>query len=143
MCIRDRAIDDEDFRDNTVDAGEIGAGHSVTALYEIKRHPDAEGKIATVFIRWEDPETAEVTEIRAEIDTEQLAAAYTQTSPSFQLAVTVSEFAEVLRESYWAQDNSLAGVEEEAQRVGRFFEESDDIAEFVDLVAKAARIPQE
>ena len=143
LGFENRAIDDEDFRDNTVDAGEIGAGHSVTALYEIKRHPDAEGKIATVFIRWEDPETAEVTEISAEIDTEQLAAAYTQTSPSFQLAVTVSEFAEVLRESYWAQDNSLAGVEEEAQRVGRFFEESDDIAEFVDLVAKAARIPQE
>ena len=31
-----RAIADEDFRNNQVDAAEIGAGHSVTALYEIK-----------------------------------------------------------------------------------------------------------
>jgi Ca-activated chloride channel family protein len=49
-----RAIDDDEFRDNEVDAGEIGAGHSVTALYEVKLYPDARGRIATVFMRWED-----------------------------------------------------------------------------------------
>ncbi|MBK8780659.1 MAG: DUF3520 domain-containing protein [Anaerolineales bacterium] len=42
-----RAVADEDFRDNEVDAGEIGAGHSVTALYEVKLYPDAHGKVAT------------------------------------------------------------------------------------------------
>ncbi len=31
-----RALADRDFRDDTKDAGEIGAGHGVTALYEIK-----------------------------------------------------------------------------------------------------------
>ena len=36
-----RAIADDDFRDNTVDAGEIGAGHTVTALYEVKLYPEA------------------------------------------------------------------------------------------------------
>jgi Ca-activated chloride channel family protein len=30
-----RAIDDEDFRNDVVDAGEVGAGHRVTALYEV------------------------------------------------------------------------------------------------------------
>ncbi|MGI9529943.1 MAG: YfbK domain-containing protein [Acidimicrobiia bacterium] len=30
-----RDIDDRDFRSDSVDAGEIGAGHSVTALYEV------------------------------------------------------------------------------------------------------------
>lgn len=30
-----RALNREDFNDDTVDAGEIGAGHSVTAIYEI------------------------------------------------------------------------------------------------------------
>ncbi len=39
-----RAIADEDFRDNSVDAGEIGAGHSVTALYEVKLYPEAYGQ---------------------------------------------------------------------------------------------------
>ncbi|MBR57519.1 MAG: hypothetical protein CMH54_05595 [Myxococcales bacterium] len=32
-----RAIKDEEFRDDKVDAGEVGAGHTVTALYEIVR----------------------------------------------------------------------------------------------------------
>lgn len=40
-----RAVADDQFRDNEVDAGEIGAGHSVTALYEIKLYPDAHGKL--------------------------------------------------------------------------------------------------
>ena len=30
-----RAIADDQFRDDTVDAGEVGAGHQVTALYEV------------------------------------------------------------------------------------------------------------
>ncbi|MGB8983054.1 MAG: von Willebrand factor type A domain-containing protein, partial [Anaerolineales bacterium] len=55
-----RAIADDEFRDNTVDAGEIGAGHSVTALYEVKLYPEAYGNIATVFMRWQDPDTRQV-----------------------------------------------------------------------------------
>ena len=31
-----RGLDDEEFRDDTVDAGELGAGHAVTALYEVR-----------------------------------------------------------------------------------------------------------
>lgn len=31
-----RALDEDDFTDDTVDAGEIGAGHRVTALYEVE-----------------------------------------------------------------------------------------------------------
>ncbi len=59
LGFENRAIADDEFRDDTVDAGEIGAGHSVTALYEIKkRHPDAEGPIATVYLRWQDPQSA-------------------------------------------------------------------------------------
>ena len=41
-----RRLAHEDFRDDTADAGEVGAGHSVTALYEIKIHEDADGKLA-------------------------------------------------------------------------------------------------
>ena len=147
LGFENRAIADEDFRDDSVDAGEIGAGHSVTALYEIKRHPDAEGRIATVALRWQDPESGEVPEMNVELDSAQLAPAFTETSPSFQLAVIVSEYAEVLRESYWAQENTLAGVQEEAQRIGGLFAEegadNGDVAEFVGLVSAAAKLPKE
>ena len=63
LGFENRAIEDTEFRAETPkEAGEIGAGHNVTALYEIKLHPDAEGRIATVFLRWTDPETKETIE---------------------------------------------------------------------------------
>ena len=45
-----RDVADDDFRNDEVDAGEIGVGHSVTALYELKFHPEAD-----VAIRIEEP----------------------------------------------------------------------------------------
>jgi Ca-activated chloride channel family protein len=135
-----RAIADQDFRDDTVDAGEIGAGHSVTALYEVKLHPEAGGRIATVHLRWRDPDTAEVEELSQGLYTEDLAERFTDAAPRFQLAVLVAEYAEVLRGSYWAEESTLAGVLEEAERIGELLPEDADVAEFVELVGRAARI---
>ena len=58
-----RDVADQDFRNDAVDAGEIGAGHSATALYAVMFRPNTEGRIATVQLRWEDPDTHQVTEI--------------------------------------------------------------------------------
>ncbi|HSR31701.1 MAG TPA: von Willebrand factor type A domain-containing protein [Anaerolineae bacterium] len=135
-----RAIADEQFRDDRVDAGEIGAGHSVTALYEIKLHPEAEGRIATVHLRWRDPETSEVMELSQGFYTEDLVERLTDADPHFQCAVVVAEYAEVLRGSHWAEASTLAGVLEEAERVAELVPEDADMAEFVELVRQAARI---
>ena len=45
-----RRVADQDFRVDTVDAGEVGAGHAVTALHELKLHEGASGPMATVFL---------------------------------------------------------------------------------------------
>ncbi|MFZ9024280.1 MAG: YfbK domain-containing protein, partial [Anaerohalosphaeraceae bacterium] len=58
-----RDVADKDFRNDTVDGGEIGAGHSTTALYELKLWPEKVGKVATTQIRYKNPDTYEVTEI--------------------------------------------------------------------------------
>ncbi|MFF8377085.1 von Willebrand factor type A domain-containing protein [Streptomyces sp. NPDC015661] len=52
-----RAVADEDFRNDRVDGGEIGAGHTVTALYAVKTRPGASGPMATATVRWLDPVT--------------------------------------------------------------------------------------
>lgn len=44
------------------DAGEIGAGHSATALYAVPFRLNADGRIATVQLRGENPNTHKVTE---------------------------------------------------------------------------------
>ena len=52
-----RDVADSDFRNDAVDAGEIGAGHSVTALYEVRFAEEANpNEVAmTVRVRYEDP----------------------------------------------------------------------------------------
>ena len=135
-----RAIADDDFRDDTVDAGEVGAGHSVTALYEIKLYPNAAGEVATVYLRWEDPNTRKVTELDKTFYSEELNESFSDNKPHFQWTVLVAEFAEMLRESYWAQNSSMAALMEETQRVSRLLDFQPDVLEFVSLVETANQI---
>jgi len=134
-----RAVADDDFRDNSVDAGEIGAGHSVTALYEVKLYPEAYGKIATVYLRWEDPDTRAVTELSNDFYTEELAREFEDADLYFQRSVVVAEYAEILKDSYWAEDGSLNAVYREAQRIYEYMPRERDMEEFVDLLQKALR----
>jgi Ca-activated chloride channel homolog len=132
-----RAVADDQFRDNSVDAGEIGAGHSVTALYELKLNAEAYGRIATVFLRWEDPETRSVTELSNDFYTEELAREFEDADLYFQRAVVVAEYAEILKDIYWAEDGSLNAVYSEASRIYEEMPRERDMEEFVDLVDQA------
>ena len=135
-----RRIADRDFRNDTVDAGEVGAGHTVTALYEIKLSDDVQGRIATVYIRYQDPESGDVQEISREFHRKELTTLFEEASPRFQLDAAVAEYAEILRESYWAQDSNMEQVIAVAQRVNNLLSGDQDVAEFTGLVAQARRI---
>lgn len=135
-----RAVADEDFRDNKVDAGEIGAGHTVTALYEIKLFPEAYGRIATVNMRWEDPDTHQVTEISRDFETFELAEDFREADPYFQRTVIVAEYAEILKQSYWASESSMDDVYHAAQWLEEYLYHDEDMTEFVDLVRQASEM---
>ena len=135
-----RDVADEDFRDDTVDAGEIGAGHSVTALYELKLREGAEGTLSTVYMRYEDANLDEVEEISRQFLTGDLAFSFEEASNRFQLAAVVAEFAEVLRGSYWAREGTLDAVADEARRLQQLMPGASDVAEFAGLAAQAARL---
>ena len=135
-----RRIADRDFRNDTVDAGEVGAGHTVTALFEIKLSDDVQGRIATVYIRYQDPESGDVQEISREFHRKELTTVFEEASPRFQLDAVVAEYAEILRESYWAQDSNLEQVIAVAQRVKNLLSGDQDVEEFTGLGAQAGRI---
>ena len=140
MGYENRRIADQDFRNDQVDAGEIGAGHSVTALYEMKLHDGVDGVVATVYMRYEDPDSGKTVEIDRELRREHLVDTFQDASPSFQMAAVVAEYAEVLRESYWAQEGTLLDVVSEARRVRQLLPQYADFAEFTDLVVRAELI---
>lgn len=137
-----RAIDDEDFRDDSVDAGEIGAGHTVTALYEVKPVEGAQGQLGVTTLRWLDPETKVAREVDRPITTADLASEFGATSARFQLDVVVAQYAEVLRESIWAAqiDSDMDDVATWAAQLPAAIPEDPDVAEFAGLVQQAAAI---
>ena len=134
-----RRLDHEEFRDDDADGGEIGSGHSVTALYEIKLHEGPVGRLATVFIRHEDPDSRRVTEVSKDIFAAELSAEFEDASPEFQLAAAVAEFGEILGDSFWAQEGSLETVH---QVIGRVLPQvrNKHSEELVHLVFQAARL---
>ncbi|HVR39199.1 MAG TPA: von Willebrand factor type A domain-containing protein [Thermoanaerobaculia bacterium] len=91
-----RALANQDFDDDTKDAGELGAGHSVTALYEIV--PKAVGgRIATLKLRYKQP-NADTSALLSVAANDEGKSAY-DASPDMQFATAVAEFAMLLRKS--------------------------------------------
>jgi Ca-activated chloride channel family protein len=135
-----RAIADKDFRNNAVDAGEIGAGHTVTALYAVQLKPAAEGRIATVQLRWEDPQTHVVREINGNFNTFDLSKTFDNASLRYQLNVVVMQYAEILRRSPYAEGYSMNDLKVRADRLASQLKDDPDVVEFAQLVNKAATI---
>jgi Ca-activated chloride channel family protein len=130
-----RDIADADFRNDKVDAAEIGAGHNVTALYEFKLFPGAKGEIATVHLRWEDPETGRVYEITERYFTNDQVDSFREASPYLQLDVLVAEFAEVLRNSFWA-DGDIETIMHHSENLFGHLEEPE-IFDFMEMLEEA------
>lgn len=135
-----RAVADQDFRNDYVDAGEIGAGHSAVALYAVILHPGSTGRIATVQLRWKDPTTLNVTEINGNFNTWDMSHSFDQADARYQLAVVVAQYAELLRNSPWAYGSSLGQLVPYASRLASLLSSDGDVTEFAALVSRAAQL---
>lgn len=135
-----RDVPDDKFRDDKYDGGEVGAGHSATALYEVKLWPGKKGNIATTYVRYKDADSDAVTEFKSSIGTGKLNRNFDGSSKQFRLAATVAEFAEILRHSYWAKGAKLETVLKQAQDLAEEFKGDSDVIELVDLISKASRL---
>jgi len=132
-----RDVANRDFRNDSVDGGEVGAGHSVTALYEIKLAENTSGPLATATVRYKHDERDEFREISAQLATGELAAHWELARPDFRLAANVAEVAEILRESFWAKDAKLEPVLEDLQSLNS---RDDKVQELIELVKKAKEL---
>ncbi|MFH1616131.1 MAG: von Willebrand factor type A domain-containing protein [Planctomycetota bacterium] len=138
-----RDVPDDKFRDDKWDGGEIGAGHSATALYEIKLWPDKTGTVATTYVRYKHPETRQVTEFKSSFSTKDFSKDLAESSDSFKLAAVVGEFAEILRKSYWAKDAKLETVLEHAGAFSGEIKNQPDVIELTGLISKAAQLEKQ
>jgi Ca-activated chloride channel family protein len=134
-----RALSNADFTDDTKDAGELGAGHSVTALYEIvPRH--TRGTIATVRLRYKQPNGAKSTEVSTRaVDGGK--SAY-EASPDMQFAAAVAEMGMLLRDSPHKGSASWDDVAQLA-RMSQGPDLDGTRAEFLALVDAAVQLSRE
>lgn len=156
----DRAIADDDFRDDLVDGGEVGAGHRVTALYELVPEngvlPEAEGApapldgalydgtievaegdLALVKVRYKTPGAAEsdpAFEVRASLEPTNAAGSYAELDGDFRWAYAVASFAELVKQSPYARPEALPTIADIFHTEG--LSNTPDRSEFVALFDK-------
>lgn len=145
-----RLLRNEDFHNDKVDAGEIGAGHTVTALYEIipgkgggqtlkyqqAGEPVGSTELLTVSLRYKAPngDTSKLMEHPVEADSY-----HQEMSDNLQFASAVAEFGMVLRDSENKGKASLEHVMELAEPCVKA--DSDGYRkEFLQLVQQAEEL---
>ncbi|MFD6289972.1 VWA domain-containing protein [Streptomyces sp. NPDC060205] len=95
-----RQVADEDFRDDRVDGGETGPGHTVTALYAVRVKPGARGHVATATVRWLDPSTRVPHEETGRVEADALDAPLWGSATArsgLQVTAVAAYFADALR----------------------------------------------
>jgi hypothetical protein len=96
----------EQFRDNTVDAAELGAAEAGNALYVIQANPQGEGPLAIARVRYRVPASGEYREHSWPVVYAGAAAPLEQASPAMRLAAVAAAFAEWLAGSPYAGEVS-------------------------------------
>ncbi len=107
---QNRQLSKADFRNDKVDAGEVGAGQSVTALYEMKLNKAFPAKngdtaidnpinysICIVRLRYRRADNMDIEEREFPLAYHELKFNFDKASCGFRLAAAVAEFAEFLR----------------------------------------------
>ncbi len=143
-----RDIEDAKFRDDTVDAGEVGSGQSATALYELELHGPAgrrsTGDIGTVYVRYRDPDTGRVEEISHRLERSAIRRRTPKTAPRFFLAACAAEFAELLRASEHASGGSFDALRYTLEKVAvqPALRRDSRVRELLQLVRRAKGLPR-
>ena len=137
-----RDVADDRFTDDSVDAGAIGAGHASTALYALRltREGRDGDRIATVRVRWTEPEGGRTRELASDVRLGDLADRFEDTDPAFRLDALVAAAAEVFRQSRWGDTYSLRDVAATADELARDLPRSDEVADFLAFLHDAARL---
>jgi Ca-activated chloride channel family protein len=136
-----RDVVDEDFRNDKKDAGEVGAGHAVTALYEVELAPTSTttptGNLGTVRIRAKAPRGTRADEMTVAIHADALRTRAVDLDDDGKAAVAVALAAEILRGSPYAAGRTLAEAAAllDGAAHGRFADERHEFASELRRVA--------
>jgi Ca-activated chloride channel homolog len=131
----DRAVADQSFRDDRVDGGEVGPGHSVTALYAVRLAPGAGSgaEAMRVDVRWLDPKTREPGEAHASVRVGDLDGSFDSAAPRLWVDYAAASLAETLR-----GDRARGDLDELGRFADRAADRLDDpaVRDLAELIRK-------
>jgi Ca-activated chloride channel family protein len=137
-----RRLEKEQFRDDTVDAGEVGSGQSVTALYELDVTGNPADPLGMVRVRWKDQETGRVEELAQPLRATDQYTAF-QTAPvRFRLAAGAVELADLLRGNPATAGTDLETVLSVLRPVGLELHLDRQVQDLVRMANEAGRLRQ-
>jgi Ca-activated chloride channel family protein len=102
----------EDFRNNAVDAAEIGSAESGNALYVLQIDPEGSGPIGRVHVRYREPATGKYKETSWPLPHRPNPPALDKASPAMRVAASSATFAEWLARSPYAGDVELMKLQQ-------------------------------
>ncbi|MGB0578859.1 MAG: YfbK domain-containing protein [Limisphaerales bacterium] len=132
----------EQFRDNTVDAAEIGAAESGTAMYSIQTDRHGTGPIATVRVRYKIPATGRYVEEEWELPYDP-AQPLENAKPSMRLATVAASFAEWMAANPHAGSVSLGDLQRYLTGVPEEFSSDERPKQLRTMLQQARRISGE
>ncbi|MGQ8366938.1 vWA domain-containing protein [Glaciecola sp. 1036] len=149
-----RVLAKEDFNNDKVDAGDIGAGHTVTALYELtlieskdkfndelryqtnnQQDKEVSDELAFVKLRFKQPDSDTSELIQQAVKREQITNFDAQ-SDDYKFAVAVAGFAQQMKKSKFVPDTSFQWITETANAT-KGKDEFGYRSEFIQLVRNA------
>ncbi|MEN8255045.1 MAG: von Willebrand factor type A domain-containing protein, partial [Verrucomicrobiota bacterium] len=134
-----RQLTKEQFRDDTVDAGEVGSGQSVTALYDVELIPDGpeHEPVATVYVRYRRADNGVVEEISHRVMESARRKSFEDADERFRLAACAAEFAEKLRRSPYVDGTEMKDIAGKLQLVAMELELDEQVEELLRLISIA------
>ncbi|MBF0432409.1 MAG: von Willebrand factor type A domain-containing protein [Fibrobacteria bacterium] len=108
---KNQSIPDFDFVKEDTDAGELGAGHRVTALYELLLTENPGNRLGSISLHYKDPDTDATVPKEYLVQKEAINSDFSTSASRFRFCAGVAEFAELLRASPYATGTTLAELE--------------------------------
>lgn len=132
-----RALADEDFRNDAVDGGEVFAGHTTTALYEVAvREGRSKTPFVTATVRYLD-DAGRAVERSASLAASASASSPREASPRLRQDLVVALLTDRLLGGPWSQVVSDADLRAEAEALPAALDGDPDVVQLVDLVTRA------
>nr|MCH9682770.1 DUF3520 domain-containing protein [Deltaproteobacteria bacterium] len=135
-----RGMSASDFDDDRKDSGELGAGHTVTALYEVKLRPGEHAQLGTLRVRYKAPRAETSRKLERKLPLSLVRGSWEDAAAPTRLSVVAAAYAEKLRGSYWVRNLGWSEIKRRYDQIDSELRAQPEVRELGRLIDRAAEL---